>query len=95
MKATSIAHIAQAQQAADDAYNRALTAIEEAVAPPPTPDPTTVSPPPRVKKRRVVVAKELCSGSFIESNADMEAFLKKLRAELEAALNANERVQIK
>ena len=96
--ATSIAHIAQARQTADDAFNRALTAIEEAQAPPPpqADDPTEVAPPvPVVKKRRVVEAKALWTGTFIENEADMEAFLKKLRAELEAALNADERIQIK
>jgi len=96
--ATSIAHIAQARQTADDAFNRALTAIEEAQAPPPPQpdDPTPVAPPaPKVKKRRVVEAKALWPGTFIENEADMEAFLKKLRAELESALNADERIQIK
>jgi hypothetical protein len=100
MSETSIAHIAQAQQTAGDAFNRALTAIEEAQVPPPPPkpddDPAPVTPPaPKVKKRRVLDTKALWSGTFIETEEDMEAFLKKLRVELEAALKADERVQIK
>ncbi|MFQ5568241.1 MAG: BREX system P-loop protein BrxC [Rhodothermales bacterium] len=94
-QATSIAHIAQARETAEAAYDRALTAIEKAQTPPPqppTPDDTT---PPKVKKRRVVVAKALWSGGFIETPDDVEDFLDKLRAELEAALDADERVQIK
>ena len=99
MSETSIAHIAQAQQTAGDAFNRALTAIEEAQVPPPPAqpdDPAPVTPPaPKVKKRRVLDTKALWSGTFIETEEDMEAFLKKLRVELEAALKADERVQIK
>ena len=98
MTATSIAHIAQARQTGDEAFNRALSAIEEAQVPPPPkaedPDPAT-PPPPKIKKRRVVDVKAMLSGSFIETESDMETFLKELRTELEAALGADERVQIK
>ena len=98
-QATSIAHIAQARQAAEAAYDRALAAIEQAQAAQSksddlTPDDPT-PPKPKVKKRRVVEPKSLWSGSFIETEDDMEDFLKKLRMVLKAALAANERVQIK
>ena len=91
-QATSIAHIAQARQAADAAFDRALTAIESHSQPKPD-DPTAPQPP--VKKRRVVEAKSFCVAGFIETREDAESFLSKLRAELEAALEADERVQIK
>lgn len=99
-QSTSIAHIAQARQTAEAAYDRALTAIEHAqLPPPPDPDdptpPGPTPPPPTLKKRRVVEAKNLWSGNFIETSADIESFLTKLRIELETALAANERVQIK
>ena len=99
-QAASIAHIAQARQTADIAFDRALTAIEKAQTPPPKlPDGDDSTPPvppkPKVKKRRVVEARSLWSGGFIETPADVEAFLDTLRAELEAALAADERVQIK
>ena len=55
----------------------------------------TPPPKPKVKTRRVVEPKSLWTGGFIETPADIEAFLTKLRAELEAALDADERVQIK
>jgi len=97
-QATSIAHIAQARQAAEAAFDRALTAIEQ-VQTPPTPEPEGATPPappkPKVKKRRVVEAKSLWSGGFIETADDVEAFLAKLRATLQAAIEADERVQIK
>ena len=95
----SIAHISQARTAAEAAFDRALTIIEEAQAPPPAKpdDPQPTDPPqqPRVKKRRVVQVKDCMSGSFIETPAEMETFLGKLKGELQEALDANERVQIK
>ena len=101
-KEGSIAHIAQAQEAAGAGYDFALTAIEKAQAPnlpassttpgKPAPSSPTVA---TLKKRRVVDAKALWSGGFIETADDMEEFLKKLRAELEEALEAEERIQIK
>ena len=97
-KATSIAHITQARQTADGAYDRALSAIEKSQIPPPPPPGgrVPVTPPtPKVKMRRVLEVKALWSGDFIETEADVEAFLKKLRTELEAAIKADERVQIK
>lgn len=98
---TSIAHIAQAQQTAEAAYDRALNAIEQSqILPPPKPDDTTPPTPPvlpakKVKTRRVVEAKTYWPNGFIETREDLEDFLTKLRAELEDALNADQRVQIK
>lgn len=66
---------------------------------PPAPKPGEGAPPtsstPKVKKRRLVDVRSLVSGTFIETPEDMETFLKKLRAELESALDADERIQIK
>ena len=87
--ATSIAHIAQARQTAEGAYERALAAIEQR-----PPEPGGATPKP-VKKRRVVEPRALWGGGFIETREDVEAFLDKLRTELETALEADERVQIK
>ena len=42
-----------------------------------------------------VEAKAAWSGTFIESQADVDTFLDALRKELEAAIEADERVQIK
>jgi len=96
--ASSIAHIAQARQTAEAAFDRALTEIEQAQLTSQPPEPGAApgsTPQPKVKKRRVVEPKALWTGGFIETPDDVEAFLTKLRNELEAALEADERVQIK
>ncbi len=97
-QAASIAHIAQARLTAEEAFDRAMTAIEAAQAPPPTkpggPGPQP-PPKPKTKKRRMLEAKKLWSSGFIETSEDVETFLNKLRTELEDALQAGERVQLK
>lgn len=95
----SIAHIAQARTTAGDAFDRALTVIETGIeqaqaSPKPGSEGAAPSPPPP-QKRQVVDAKTLVSGGFIETPEDMEAFIQKLRGELEAALKAGKRIQIK
>ena len=96
----SIAHITQAQQAAEVAFDKALTLIEESqvkVSVTPESDKGADAPPapPRTKKRRVVEPKSLMAKTFIETPDEMEAFLGSLRKELEQALQNDERVQIK
>ena len=92
-QATSIAHIAQAQQTAEAAFDRAFTMIEQTPLPKP---PIGVKPPqPKVKKRRVIETKSLWTGGLIETTDDMEKFLSNLRTKLKAALEADERVQLK
>ncbi len=91
-KATSIAHIFQARQAAEVAFDNALTAIEKTqVEHEQEPD----KPKVKVKQRRVMEVKTMWPGGFIETSEDVDAFLDKLRAKLEAAIKADERVQIK
>jgi hypothetical protein len=87
---TSIAHISQARQAAEAAFDRALSAIEEAQKTSAGPDPA-----PPVKKRRVIDARAYWSAGFIENPTDAEAFLTKLRAAIMDALAEDEREQIK
>jgi len=48
-----------------------------------------------VKKRRLVEVKKLSTVTFIETQKEVDDFLDKLRSELEAALEAGERIQIK
>ncbi len=88
-----IPHIAQAKQAADDAFERALEIIKNAK--PAGGDDTDPAPTPRPKPRRVVTPRTFCTSSFLETQAEVEDFLKKLRVALETAIEADERIQIK
>ena len=94
-QATSIAHIMQAQQAAEPAYDLALTAIEKELAERQAESGQGNDTTPKVKRRRVIKATALCTTEFIETQEEMDAFLSKLRTELKDALDNDERVQIK
>jgi hypothetical protein len=93
--ATSIPHISQARDISEVAYDRAMTAIEEARKPPPPGDGGKPFVGPTAKKRRSVEMGSMWSGKFIETQEEVDAFLRKLRDELEAAIKADERVQIR
>jgi hypothetical protein len=99
----SVAHIYQFQREAQDAVDDAFAIIEKAAkvapAPPessdkdePAPQP---APPKPSKKRRVVEPTKLVTQNYLENKEDVDAFLEKLREELEAAINNNERVEIR
>lgn len=93
--ATSIAHIAQARQAAEDAFGRAMTFIETTVIGDGNGNEGTQPVRPVVKKHRVVEARSCWDGGFIETTADVEQYLSALRAALVSVIAANERVQIR
>lgn len=100
-KQTSIAHIYQLLGSALDAADDAFAIIEAAAKLKPKPKPeedggADSSPPPKPsKKRRVVEPTKLVSQNFLENKEDIDAFLEKLRDELESAINNNERVEIR
>jgi hypothetical protein len=54
-----------------------------------------VAPTAPVKKRRVVHAQLLAGSGYIETQADIDSFLTKLRNELEQAIADNQRVEIR
>lgn len=104
----SIAHIYQLQGAARDAADDAFAVIEEAAkkvppSPPggdanaPKPEPGTgpVIKKPPTKTRRVVEPSHLAGAAYLETKEDVDAFLSKLRKELEEAIENNERVEIR
>lgn len=106
-KQSSIAHIHQAAHEAVDAKDEALDTIASYVPPKPaTPvdepkggDTTVVTAPVKAKvtvykKPRVVRPAELKSG-YLKTKADVDAFLAKLRQELESALAAEEPIDIR
>ncbi|WP_130470524.1 BREX system P-loop protein BrxC [Candidatus Magnetaquicoccus inordinatus] len=101
-KEVSIAHISQlqteAQAAVDEAFDRIVKALK-GPAPHPSPKPAgggiTTPPPKPIRARRVVQVSSLSSKGFLESKEDVEAFLQRLRKELESALANNERIEIR
>ena len=52
-------------------------------------------PPVYVKKRRIVRAAQLAPDGYLETQAEVDAYLDKLRRALELAINSNERVEIR
>lgn len=102
----SVAHIYQRQGAARDAADEAFDAIDKAArsvapkgvsegdqAPLDGPEPTVKKPP--TKTRRVVEPSHLAGAAYLETKEDVDAFLSKLRKELEQAIENNERVEIR
>ena len=90
----SIAHIRQAQTAGESVFDQAMALIEKNSQKPVTSD--TLNPSqPMIKPRRVVEVKRFCSEGFIETPEQMDQFLTALRQELERAIAAGQRVQIK
>lgn len=51
--------------------------------------------PAPVKKRRVVRVAELSTAIYLETQQDVDAFVEKLRQKREAAIAADERVEIR
>lgn len=92
----SIAHIAQAETEALGEFDAAIKRIEEALTKKqdePTPD--GESPKPVVKPQRIIKPAELTTQTYLETQADVEAFLESLKSQLEIAIANNERIQIR
>jgi len=78
-------------EAADEAFDK----IEAASKPKKTPGVGETEPPVYVKKRRVVHASKLAPKGFLETQADVDDYLNRLRQALESAINNDERVEIR
>lgn len=92
---TSIAHINQAQQTAVEVADEAIDKIEAATKARAQKDIAEKKPPVYVKKRRIVQAARLAPKALLETQADVDGYLERLRRELEAAIGAGERVEIR
>lgn len=101
---TSIAQILYLQGQGGDAMDEAIALIEEAMAklshrvaaPGVTANPvqTPNVPTPVAKTTRVVRAAELSSKTYLETEADVDAFVAKLRAELLAAIHSGQMARV-
>lgn len=104
---SSIAHIYQLQSSARDAADEAFAEIEKAAHQPApvspgnggkgqegVPGESLVQKPP-AKKRRIVQPMRLTGAAYLETSEDVDAFLDRLRKELDDAIANNERVEIR
>jgi hypothetical protein len=93
---TGIAHIDQAKQGATDALDEAFEKIEAAARQKQKPGGISDKDDKvYVKPRRVVKVATLAPTGYLETKADIDAYLTKLRSALESAIEAGERVEIR
>ena len=90
----SLAHIGQAEAEAVRLKDEALDQVERYLARK-AEEGRAVPDKPEVKPRRVVFPGKLVKSSYLESQADVNAFLGDLRKELTDALARNERIEIR
>ena len=90
----SLAHIGQAESEAVRLKDEALTRIEQYIAREAA-EGKTEPDKPAVKPRRIVSPAQFVTSSYLESQADVDAFLDNLRKELTDALLKNERIEIR
>ena len=90
----SLAHIGQAEAEAVRLKDEALDQVERYLARK-AEEGRAVPDKPEVKPRRVVSPGKLVKSSYLESQADVNAFLDDLRKELTDALARNERIEIR
>ena len=103
---TGIAQIMYLQDQSGHAMDDAVALIEAAAAKPPrqasTPGDTTKAvqtgqpsmPPPVAKTTRVIRAVDFSSKTYLETEADVDAYVSKLKAELLAAIRAGQMARI-
>lgn len=92
----SLAHITQIEAEALKEFDIATSRIENFVRKATEqPKEKGEQPTPVLKKKRVVEPAKLVASPYLETQADVEAFLKTLRSELEQALTKDERIEIR
>ena len=94
----SVAHITQAEQAAVQAVDAAMSKIEEAAKKKQAePQQPTGSDPrkPVVKPRCVVKPAELVASGYLETTDDVNQFIDQLRQQLDQAIDSGQRIQIR
>ena len=90
----SLAHISQAEAEAVRLRDDALTKVEQSLAKK-AEESKTVEDKPVLKPRRVVAPGKLVKATYLETQADVDAFLDDLGKELADALAKNERIEIR
>lgn len=95
----SVAHIAQAEVEAVKAFDAGVARIEEfarkLAEKPAAKAADSAGPAALVKVQKVVRPADIAQAAYLETQADVDAFLAALRTELEKAIGRDERVQIR
>ena len=96
----SIAHLNQAEHEGLMALDRAMEKIEAFAAKPSVKEETAKEPSPEkpkvtVKPRYILKPAELVASTYLETEEDMERFLKELRESMAIAIKAGQRIQIR
>jgi hypothetical protein len=94
----SLAHITQAEAEALKEFDAASDRIEQFVKKASEkPVATGTQPPPKpvLKTKKVVEPAKLVQSPYLETQADVDGFLDKLRMELDQAIARNERIEIR
>lgn len=95
---TSVAHITQAQQQAVVLFDAAFEAIQQWLAKKveeKKPESGGDPPKPAPKPLAVIKPADLATQTYIETEADIDAYLDALRKALKAAVSENKRIQIR
>ncbi|MCF8005228.1 MAG: BREX system P-loop protein BrxC, partial [Chromatiaceae bacterium] len=95
---TSLAHIAQAGSRALDLADQAFAKIETACKAQPEPPKDNVNDRPAkpyVKPRRVIKPSALAPEGYLETQADIDGYLDRLRGALEKVIAAGDRIEIR
>ncbi len=102
---TSLAHITQSEADAVNLKDTAITKIGQYIAQQAAKKPDQVAedgptkggdkPTPKFKQPKVIHPKTLTTKTYLESQADIDEFLTALRKQLEAAINNDERIEIR
>ena len=94
----SVAHITQAEQAAVQAVDAAMSKIEEAAKKKQAEQKQPTGSDPRkpvVKPRCVVKPAELVASGYLETTDDVNQFIDQLRQQLDQAIASGQRIQIR
>ena len=100
----SLAHITQAETNAVNLKDSAISKIGEFIAEQEAKKADKIkedgaddggTATPKFKKPKVILPKTLTIKTYLESQDDVDEFLRALRKELEAAINNNQRIEIR
>ena len=92
---TSLAHITQAETDALNQRDTAINRIGQFLAKQAEEKKDDPAPQPKFKQPKVILPKTLTTKAYLESQSDIDEFLVALRKELEAAINNDERIEIR